>query len=42
MFLTTFEAKVFNEEAGAVLKMGLSLKPNHHSQVELVQICEAI
>jgi len=30
------------EAAGVVLKIGSSLKPNHHWEIELAQICEAL
>ena len=34
-FFTTFEASVIFEAAGAVAKIGASLKPNHHMQFSL-------
>ena len=36
--LTTFEAASFFKAAGAVLKIGLSLKSNYHYEFQLVQI----
>jgi len=33
---------VFLEAAGAVLKIGSSLKPNHNQEIELAQICETL
>ena len=36
--MTTFKVRSIFEAAVAVAKTGLSLKPNHHSQVKLVQI----
>jgi len=30
------------EVAGAILDIGLILKPNHHNQIKLVQICETL
>ena len=32
----------FLEAAGAVLKIGLSLKLNHHLEIQLAQICETL
>ena len=37
-FLTTFEAGSIFEAAGAVTKIGSSIKSNHHNKVNLVQI----
>ncbi len=31
--LTTFKLSIFLEAAGAVLKFGLRLKPNHHQEI---------
>jgi len=31
--LTTFESTLFLEAAGAVLKIGSNLKPNHHQNL---------
>jgi len=31
---------LFFEATGAVVKIGLSLKPNHHKEIWLAQICE--
>jgi hypothetical protein len=39
---TTFELSSFLEAAGAVLKIGLSLKSNHHQEIKLAQICEML
>ena len=36
--MITFEASCIFEAAGAAAKIGLSLKPNQHKQVKLVQI----
>ncbi len=33
--LTTFEASIISKDAGVVLKVGSSLKPNQHNQVFL-------
>ncbi len=33
LILTTFEASFIFEAAGAVVKIGLSLKSNHHLQI---------
>jgi len=40
--LTTFELSSFLEAAGAVLKIGSSLKSNHHQEIKLSQICEIL
>jgi len=34
-FLTTFEASIIFEAAGATVKIGSSIKPNHHDKVYL-------
>ena len=41
ILLTTLEAIFIFEAAGVVAKIGLSLKPNQHNQVKLVQIPDA-
>jgi len=33
LILTSFESSSFLEEAGTALKIGLSLKPNHHGEI---------
>ncbi len=33
--LTTFKPSIVLEAAGAVVQIGLSLKPNHHKQISL-------
>ena len=40
--LTTFEASVIFEAAGAVAKIYLSLKPDHQRQIYLAQISETL
>jgi len=42
LILTTFELSIFIEAAGAELKIGLSLKLNHHREIKLAQICETL
>ena len=42
LILTTFEASIIFKAAGAVAKISSSLKPNHHMQFWLAQICETI
>jgi hypothetical protein len=38
--LTILNWTLFFETAGTVVNIGLSLKPSHHKQIWLVQICE--
>jgi len=41
-FLPLLNQALFLEAAGAVLKIGLSLKPNHHQEIELAKIFPSI
>ncbi len=38
--LTTLKLSVIFKQAGAVVKICLRLKPNHHQKIQLAQICE--
>jgi len=41
--LTAYELSIiFLEADGAVLKIGRSLKPNHHQEIQLAQIHETL
>ena len=40
--MTTFEASIIFKAAGAVSKIGSSLKPNHHLRFYFAQICETL
>jgi len=42
LFLTTFEASIVFDTAGAGAKIGLSLKLSHHYKFELAQIGETL
>ena len=42
LILTTFEAVSFFEAAGTVAKIGSSLKPDHHRQIQIAQICKTL
>jgi len=42
IILTTFELSVVFEAARTVVKIGLSMKPNNHKQIQFLQICETL
>ena len=41
-FESLLKQVLFFEAAGAVVKIGSSLKPNHHYQFKLIQIIDAL